>query len=200
MPGVRAELVEGVVFMSSPVRATEHGEPHSDLIVWFGIYRLHTLGVRAADNSTLRLDHENEPQPDVIAFIDPACGGKARIESGYLAGSPELIAEVSASTASIDRNAKYEVYQRNQIQEYIIWRVYDEAIDWFVFQDGAYVSLAPDPTDSLYKSRVFPGLWLDAAALIRGDLPAVAAALNRGLATPEHAAFVAQLAARRPTP
>ena len=199
-PEVWAELVEGVVFLSAPIRIKEHGEPHADFTTWLGIYKMSTPDVHGASRTTLRLDCKNEFQPDVSVFIDPACGGRARSEDGYLAGSLELAAEVSATTASIDRNAKYGVYQRNQIQEYIIWRVYDEAIDWFVLQSGAYVPLAADPTDGLLKSRVFPGLWLDSAALIGGDMPSVVAALNRGLATAEHAAFVAQLAARRQVP
>jgi hypothetical protein len=89
------------------------------------------------------------------------------------------------------------VYRRNQVSEYVVWRVYDEAIDWFVYRAGEFVSAEPDPADGLFKSTAFPGLWLDPAALIRRDLAAVLAALTRGLASPEHAAFVRQLAARR---
>jgi len=44
--------------------------------------------------------------------------------------------------------------------------------------------------EGLLKSGVFPGLWLDAAALLRGDLKAVLAALRRGLNSPHHAQFV----------
>jgi hypothetical protein len=42
---VRAELVEGVVIMASPVRHTMHGAPHADLISWATIYRAGTPGV-----------------------------------------------------------------------------------------------------------------------------------------------------------
>jgi hypothetical protein len=43
----------------------------------------------------------------------------------------------------------------------------------------------------LLKSRAFPGLWLDAGALLRGELKAVLATLRRGIESPEHAAFLA---------
>jgi hypothetical protein len=109
-----------------------------------------------------------------------------------------LVAEVAASTVSVDLHTKYKVYQRNRVQEYVVWRVEDERVDWFVFEGEKAEPLAAD-VDGLLKSRVFPGLWLDPAALIRHDVPAVLAALSRGLASPEHAAFVARLAdARKP--
>jgi Uma2 family endonuclease len=201
MPGVKAELIEGVVFMSSPVRVTEHGEQHFDLVTWFGVYKAQTPGVRSGDNTTVRLGTTNEPQPDVMVFIDPGCGGQAAIDvDGYVRGAPELVAEVSASTATIDLNSKFDVYRRHGVGEYLVWRVYDDAIDWFVRRGAQYQSLSPDPADELLKSETFPGLWLDPAALVRRDLAAVLAALARGLASPEHAAFVRQLAARRQVP
>jgi len=198
MPEIRAELIEGVVYMSSPVRVTEHGCPHSDLVTCFGVYRANTPGVDAADNSTVRLDVDNEPQPDAVVYVKPEWGGRTTIADGYLTGSPELVGEVSASTVSIDLNKKFHVYRRNQVSEYVVWRVLDDEIDWFVFRGGRYDRLATDPADGLYKSATFPGLWLDAAALVGRDLAAVLAALARGLASPEHAAFAAALAARRP--
>ena len=51
----------------------------------------------------------------------------------------------------------------------------------------------PADEDGLYKSEIFPGLWLDSAALVRGDMNAVIAALNRGLASVEHAEFLDRL-------
>lgn len=195
MPDVKAELIDGVVYMSSPVRADGHGEQHFDLNTWAGTYKASTPGVRAADNATVRLDDENEPQPDLAMYIDPARGGQVRIEDGYLIGAPEFAAEVSASSLSIDRNAKFRSYQRAGVREYLIWRVEDDTIDWFVLRNGRFEPHAADPADGLYKSATLPGLWLDAAALIRADLPAVFAALARGLASPEHTAFVQRLAA-----
>ncbi len=135
------------------------------------------------------------PQPDICLFIDPARGGQARIsDDGYLEGAPELIAEIAASSVSYDLSLKFEVYRRNGVREYLVWRVQDREIDWFILRGKRYVRLSLDKS-GLYRSKAFPGLWLDPAALIRGDMAAVQAALQRGLASPEHAAFVARLKA-----
>ena len=102
------------------------------------------------------------------------------------------MAEVTASTASYDLHDKLESYRRNGVREYLVCRVLDRQIDWFVLREGAYERLAPAPDGSL-RSTVFPGLWLDPAALMRGDLPAVLALVQQGLASPEHAEFAARL-------
>ena len=192
MPHVKkAELIEGVVYMPSPVRANRHGGPHFQLIGWAGMYTTVTPGVFGFDNSTVRLDVHNEPQPDVSLLIDPARGGQARVSADdYLEHAPELVAEVAASSVSIDTNTKAEVYRRTGVREYIIWRVLDEEIDWFVLRDERFVALVPD-AEGVYRSEVFPGLWLDAAALIRGDRKRLREVLGRGISSPEHAAFVA---------
>lgn len=201
MPHVRkAELIEGEVHMPSPVSFEYHGAPQSDVVGWLFCYRASTPGTAAADNSTVRLDTDNELQPDAVMIVRPECGGRVEIDAdGYLAGSPEFVFEVSASTAAIDLNRKLNVYRRNRVSEYVVWRVYDEAVDWFVFRKGEFERINPD-TDGAFKSAAFPGLWLDPAALIRRDAAAVLAVLQRGLASAEHAAFVQQLAARIRTP
>src|SRR5437764_514536 len=132
MPEVKkAELIEGVVYMPSPVRFEFHAGPHFDLITWAGLYRVSTPGVRGGDNGTLRLDLDNEHQPDVLLMILPGHGGRARIDAdGYVAGPPELIAEVAASSVSIDLHARLNAYRRNGVPEYVVWRVYDREIDW----------------------------------------------------------------------
>jgi Uma2 family endonuclease len=192
----KAELIEGVVHLPSPVRVEQHAEQHGDLITWLGTYRLHTPGVRFGDNATVRLDLDNEPQPDVVAFLDPKVGGQATISSdGYIEGAPELVAEVTASTVSIDLGPKMHVYRRNQVREYLVWRVQDRAIDWFILREGQYQRLSPDAA-GVYRSEVFPGLWLDAAALLSGNLVRVHQVLQQGLASPEHAQFVASLRQR----
>ena len=192
----KAELIEGVVFMPSPVRAEQHGNPHADLITWMGLYRASTPGVRVSADASIRLDLDNEPQPDALMYIEPARGGLARLdEEGYLVGGPELVAEVAASTVSIARNTKWRVYRRNNIREYIIWRVDDQAIDWFVLRQGQYEPL-PRTADGLLRSEQFPGLWLNPDALPRFDLAGVLQVLQQGLASPEHAAFVSRLQPR----
>ena len=187
---VRAELVEGVVIMASPVRHTMHGAPHADLISWATFYRASTPGVLGGADATVRLDLDNEPQPDVYLLIDPARGGKARIdEDDYINGAPEFVGEVAASTVSHDLGPKLNAYRRNGVGEYLVWRVQDAAIDWFVLREGRFDRLLPD-ADGVTRSVVFPGLWLDTAALLSGDLVRVHAVLRDGLADPTHAAFV----------
>jgi Uma2 family endonuclease len=195
----KAELIEGVVYVPSPVRHRYHGHQHSHLIGWLVQYEANTPGVEASDNVTVRLDLDNEPQPDVLLFIDPACGGQARIDAdGYIENAPELVAEVASSSASYDLHAKFRVYRRNGVREYIVWRVLEQEIDWFVLRAGQYERLSLD-AEGLYRSEVFPGLWLDPAALLRGDLATVLAVVQRGLASPEHAAFVSRLRLPSPT-
>lgn len=189
----KAELIEGVVYTPSPVRVRRHGGPHFDLVTWLGIYRAATPGITGADNASIRLDLDNEPQPDAVLFIDPDHGGQARItDDDYLDSAPELVAEIAASSASYDLNTKLNVYRRNGVREYIVWRVLDREIDWFMLRDGEFVRLPLDDA-GVYRSEILPGLWLHAAALVRGDTQAVQAALQRGLASSEHAEFVAHL-------
>jgi Uma2 family endonuclease len=190
----KAELIEGVVHMPSPVRWNHHATPHADVLGWLSVYRAHTPGVLVGGNGTLRLDMENEPQPDAAMIIEPARGGKVQLSSDdYIEGAPELVAEVSASTVSIDLNIKQRVYRRNSVQEYIVWRVLDRAIDWFILRQSQYDNLAPDAA-GIFRSEVFPGLWLDAKAMIAGDLARVLQVLEQGIASPPHADFVAKLA------
>jgi Uma2 family endonuclease len=193
MPGLKkAELIEGVVFVPSPVRVDQHGSPHAALIGWMTVYWAATPGVRVADNTTVRLDLENEPQPDALMLIEPGRGGQARIDAdGYIKGGPELVAEVAASSASLDLNAKLRVYRDNGVREYIVWRVLDGAIDWFVLCRGQYVLLPA--VAGTYRSETFPGLWLAPDALTRFELASVLQVLQQGLASAEHAAFVARL-------
>ena len=192
----KAELIEGVVYMPSPVRFDQHGSPHADLMAWLGVYRASTPGVRAGDNSSVRLDLDNEPQPDALMIIEPSCGGQARLDDeGYLVGGPELVAEIAASTVNIARHTKLRVYRRSNIHEYLIWRVEDAALDWFVLRHEQYEPLART-SEGWLRSEQFPGLWLDPDALLRFDLARVLQVLQQGLASPEHAAFATQLQQR----
>ncbi len=189
----RAELIEGVVYVPSPVRLMRHGAPHFDIVGWLAIYKAATPGVIGADNTSTRLDLDNEPQPDAVLLIDPAYGGQARISpDDYVEGAPELVAEVASSSVSYDLTDKLKVYRRNGVREYIVWRVLDRQIDWFVLREGEFVRLSPDE-GGLYRSEVFPGLWLEPTALVGGDTMTVFAALQRGLASAEHSVFVARL-------
>ncbi len=189
----KAELIEGVVYMPSPVRHRRHSRPHFRLITWLGAYEAATPGVEGGDNGSARLDLDNEPQPDALLLIDPARCGQARISADdYIEHAPELVAEVAASSASYDLHTKLEVYRRNGVREYLVWRVLDQQFDWFVLRSGQYEPLAATAA-GLRCSEIFPGLWLDAAALMQGDMQRVLAVVQQGLASPEHAAFVQRL-------
>jgi Uma2 family endonuclease len=196
MPEVKkAELIEGVVYMSSPVRAKQHGRPHTRLVAWLAVYEDATPFTFSADNSTVRLDLDNEPQPDVLLLIESEAGGQAIFdEDGYITGAPELVAEVAASSASYDLHDKLNAYRRNGVKEYIIWQTQTQKIDWLVFSEGQYYSLPNE--NGIYKSPNFPGLWLDSEALLQNQLGKVLETLQQGITTPEHEAFVTELAER----
>ncbi len=164
------------------------------LVTWLGNYWSATPGTQGGNSPTVRLDLENEPQPDVFLRILPQYGGKSRDENKYVAGPPELVAEIAASSASYDLHDKLRADQRNGVCEYLVWRVRDSAIDWFALHEDHFERL-PLTEAGHYYSTVFPGLWLDPSALIRGDFAQVMAVLQQGLASPEHTAFVARLQA-----
>ena len=192
----KAELIEGVVYMPSPARYREHGKPHFHSISWLGVYSAATPGVEGGDNATLRLDYENEPQPDALLRLPAEYGGSSRVgEDGYLEGAPELILEVSASNASYDLNQKKRVYARNGVPEYIVYLAYEQRVIWHVLRAGVYEEQQADEVGVL-KSERFPGLWLLPDALLAGDLSRVLETLQQGLASPEHKTFCAELTSR----
>ena len=189
----KVELIEGVVYMASPVRADQHGEQHGMLMHWLMHYRGWTPGVRVFADSTVQLDLNNLPQPDGLMLIDPLCGGQAFINAdGYVQNNPDLAAEVASSSVSYDLGIKMEMYRRHKVREYVVWRVLDQAIDWFSLRRTKYEPLQPD-AQGILRSRVFPGLWMNPTAMLRFDVQAVTQLLQQGFATPEHAAFVAKL-------
>lgn len=198
MPHVKkAELIEGVVYMPTAIRYRPHGRPQTILNHWLHSYELATPGVESADNTSVRLDNDNEPQPDLLLRLERSVGGQSwEDDENYLRGAPELVAEIAASSASYDLHQKLHVYRRHGVREYVVWRTFERAIDWFVLREGSYQRLAPD-AEGLLKSAVFPGLWLDPPALLRNDQAAAVAAANRGLTSPEHAEFVARLQEKR---
>lgn len=189
----KAELIDGVVYMPPVVSFVGHGGPHAQLLTWLGVYRASTPGTECGANSSLRLDMKNMPQPDAFLRIAPKNGGQSSTDAdGCVAGAPELTAEVAASSASYDLHEKLGVYLRHRVREYVVWRVWNQAIDWFILRGSKYVRRARD-RDGVYRSQIFPGLWLDPAAMIRDDMPAVLNILQAGIATPQHAAFIRRL-------
>lgn len=189
----KAELVEGIVYVASPLRHEQHGKPHSRAMTWLGVYQAMTIGVDLSDAPTVRLDLDNEPQPDAVLFVDANAGGQARISSdGYIEGAPELIVEIAASSAAIDTGSKKQVYRRNGVLEYVIWQSYENQLEWFGLTDGEYQLLSPGP-DGVIRSRVFPGLWLAVEALLSNQMARVLQVLQEGLQSSEHEVFVGRL-------
>lgn len=193
----KAELIEGEVYVASPVHVKKHGNPHFDLVAWAGVYRAATPGVIGSDNATVRLDLENEPQPDILLRLEPALGGKSySTEDDYLEGAPEFVVEVAASSASYDMNKKKRMYARNGVREYLVAQAYEQRVDWFVLRPEGYEALPPDE-QGVVRSEVFPGLWLATEAVWQGDLRKMLAVLQEGLASAEHADFVKFLEQKR---
>jgi Uma2 family endonuclease len=188
----RAELIEGVVYMAAALRFRSHGQPHASLMTWLGNYTVATPGVALGDAPTVRLDLDNEPQPDAVLLIESQSGGRSRVsDDDYIEGAPELVVEIAASSAAIDLGDKKRAYRRNGIPEYIVWQVFDRKVDWFCWQEGEYIS--PVDADGTIRSRVFPGLWLAVEDLLAGNMVRVLAVLQAGLAAAEHDKFVQQL-------
>jgi Uma2 family endonuclease len=193
--GFRAQLVRGVVLVALPM--TEgHGGPNSDVSFWLGCYRARTPGVRSYAGATLRLGPEDGPEPDASLMILPGCGGQARIENHYIVGAPELVVEVSYSSRAVDLHDKRLSYAEAGVREYVVVDLGGARVRWFALRDGRFEEVAPGE-DGLHRSEVFPGLWLDPAALVAGDAARLLAVAERGTASPEHAAFVARLAEAR---
>ncbi len=194
MPDLKkAELIEGVVCMGSPVRVRQHAQPHARIMLWLGIYQAATPGVEVADNATVRLDADNEPQPDALLRLDESAGGRSRVsDDDYLEGAPELIVEIAASSASYDLYDKFQVYRRNGVQEYLVWLVRDGEFRWYALEEGRYCLQVADEAGWL-KSRVLPGLWLDVSALLAGKMQQVLQCLQQGLESAEHQEFIQNL-------
>jgi Uma2 family endonuclease len=191
----KAELIEGRVYMPSPVRHQSHGKPHLQIGTWIVAYSTATPGTDYSDNATVRMDADNDPQPDVLLRIDEALGGRSSIsEDDYVEGAPELIVEIASSSASYDLDEKLHVYRRNGVREYIVWQVYDGRIDWFVLEAEKYVLLQPGE-DGVGRSRVFPDLWLDVDAMLKGNMAKVLSVLQKGVASDEHGEFIKRLSA-----
>jgi Uma2 family endonuclease len=191
-PGTWAELVGGIVYMPSPLR-NDHGETDLSISYWIGHYKRFTRGLRGGTNVTTILGGPREVQPDQQLRIPVELGGLTRLVDGYVTGPPELVVEVARSSKPFDLGVKKGDYERAGVPEYLFIGLEPEEVRWFVRRGGRFAELPPDP-DGIYRSEVFPGLWLDAKALFDDDLDRLIAVLDQGLATPEHAAFVARLA------
>lgn len=189
----KAELVEGIVYIAATVRFQSHSEPHASIGGYLGVYAANSPNVATGINPTVRLDLDNEPQPDAVLLIEEKAGGQTRVsEDDYIEGAPELVVEIAASSAAIDLHAKKQAYRRNGVKEYIVWQVLDEKLSWFYWEEGEYLDLPADE-DGILHSRTFPGLWLAANELLAGNMQQVLAVLQKGLSSTEREAFVRDL-------
>ncbi len=173
----RAELVEGVVYVASPIRFTFHDEPAALVIAWLVAYAAKHPEVRVGGSATLYLDGDNEVQPDAFAFIENLPDGPRIDEDDYIVGAPQLVVEVAASSVSYDLHDKKEIYRRNRVLEYVVWRVLDGLIDWFRLAGDDYVLVEPNE-DGIIESTVFPGLRLSVPRMLARDRAGVLAPLD----------------------
>jgi Uma2 family endonuclease len=195
-PETRAELVGGIVYMPSPMRG-DHGRESRLVSGWLDRYEERTPGIEGADGATVKLDLSGEPQPDHFLLIEPEGGGQSGVDAeGYYAGAPELVVEIARSSRSYDLNEKKADYERAGVLEYVVIALDPNRVYSFIRRGDPFEDLPPGP-DGIYRSEVFPGLWLDADALFTEDRRRLIRVLKRGLATPEHRAFVARLARAR---
>jgi Uma2 family endonuclease len=191
---VKAELIDGVVYMASPVRM-DHGYPLTCITGWLYNYSLNTPGVKPYTDITVRLADKSIPQPDGLLIIQND-GSTQSDDKGYLVGPPELCVEITYSSISLDRNEKYAVYERFGVQEYLLWNVEDEQIEWFALKNDKYAPLKQS-RDGILQSKVFPGLWLQVDAMLNDDQVQVNETLQLGLLHPSHAQFVKKLSKLR---
>lgn len=194
MPGVnKAELIEGVVHMPSPVRINSHSKPHAIIVGLLFTYHAATPGTEVGDNGSLRLDLDNMPQPDAYLRIHESHGGQSRISSDdYLEGAPELVIEIAGTSAAVDLHSKLVAYRRNGVREYVVWLTDDHEIRAMRLVEGVYAPIAPDDV-GVVRLETFPGLWLNVPALLDLDASQPLATLQQGLTSPEHAAFCGKL-------
>jgi len=169
----RVELIEGVVYLPSPIRSEGHGDEQMLVLDWLSAYRGLRTDIKVSPPVSVLLDDDNEPEPDALMYRRD----DTAMVDGYLAKGPELIVEIAATSAARDLHQKKRAYERNGVREYIVWRTKDEALDWFRLSEQGYVSVAPGD-DGIIESEEFPGLRLDVPAMLRLDREAVLAALS----------------------
>ncbi len=190
---IKAELIEGVVYMASPVRVKKHGKPHARIMGFLSYYQFTTKNIDLLDNVTYIANEKYEPQPDAVLRIEENCGGKSWINiNDYLEGAPELVVEIASSCASYDLHDKLEMYEQKGVQEYIVWRVLDKQIDWFGLEKGKYKKFVSDK-QGIIESKGFPGLRLNVKAMLKDDLQKVLSDLQKGLESKKYKDFVGQL-------
>jgi Uma2 family endonuclease len=189
-PDFRAELLGGVVYVPSPHRR-QHGTHLLRLGNLFLQFADGTPGVEAGASVTIILGEEDEPQPDLYLRVLPDKGGQSwTTEDDYLAGPPELLAEVASTARAIDLHLKRARYQETGVVEYVVWCVQEQQLLWYHL--GSSRQIKADG-EGIFRSKVFPGLWIDGAALAASRAPKLRDVLRAGLTSPAHERFAAKL-------
>jgi Uma2 family endonuclease len=191
----RAELINGVVSMASPLSQT-HVSSDAIALRWLFAYEDATPGVVVHANATVIFGEEGEVQPDAYLRVLSEYGGRCQLDGEYIRGAPELIIEIAVTTEAKDLGEKYAAYERAGVLEYVVQLPRQRSVLWFASVNGRFEALPLDE-DGLYRSRCFPGLWLDPAALLGGDIARVREIIATGIATPDHATFVRSLQQER---
>lgn len=189
--GFKAELVNGTVFVSMPLRSP-HAKDHSRLAAVLEAYAAYTPGVEVLLDATTILGNDDEVQPDLLLRVVPDRGGKPRdTYDQYVEGPPELICEIAHSSRAIDLNLKRTRYERTGVLEYIVFCINPREVRWFDF--AGKTTLQHD-NNGVFRSNVFPGLWICNQALLDRNYQKVMAVLNQGLKTADHETFCSRLA------
>lgn len=182
MPDLKhAELIDGIVHMPSPV-SFGHSDYHWPLAGWLTQYVAGTPGCWGGQEATWIMGKRDVPQPDLALLIRPEFGGQSRVEGEYAAGAPELIVEIAVSSRARDLGVKKRLYERMGVREYLIAIAKEEKFIWNELTASGYRPIEPD-ADAIIRSRFFPGLWLDTAALVRHDLAGLLAVVQQGIAS-----------------
>jgi Uma2 family endonuclease len=204
---LKAELIRGVVhvlrsrvvrngkeIIVSPIDAGGHSAPHANLVGWLSVYAAYTANVIPyAPVTNIQPERENGLEPDGALRIHDDAGGQTEIgEDGYIHGPPELFLEVANTSRRRDTTVRRDECETAGVKEYLVWQTQAGVVEWFTLKRKKYALLSADAA-GIVRSAVFPGLWLDVPALLAGDMARVLAVVQQGIASPEHAAFVAKL-------
>lgn len=187
----KAELVEGVVIVGSPVHK-QHSIPHFRFSTVLGVYCAGTPGILAGDNQSVILDQENELQPDLCVWVSEERRAKSEeSEKGPLIGAPDLVVEVAASSASQELHSKLNVYLRSRVREYLVLLAYERETRFFRLVDGEFRAVQPDDA-GVFRSQVLPGFRFRSDWFWQGRISELLELAREGLASQEHRDFAAK--------
>ena len=194
----RTELIRGVVRVTEPPDNYFHAAPDADFAYLLRAYTRATPGTQSLVAGTLELPDSSQSQlgPDHLLLILPECGGQMRrCENGQVVGVSEFVVETANTSVRTDLAEKRDLYEATGVREYFVHVVRDQSCVVYRAKDGRFRPAELD--NGVFRSETFPGLHVDCDALTTRDFERLVATLERGLATPGHAAFVKQLATIR---